>query len=89
MNCPKCDEECYRDEVDVEVGIIYGPYGCPGCGWSESPEYDHSEQYPCQKQREEMPDWYVDQWGGAIKKSAMKDRIANLGLNPDVIDDVF
>ena len=42
MDCPKCGEECYRNEVDVGVGVIHGPYGCM-CGWSEDPRYDASE----------------------------------------------
>jgi DNA-directed RNA polymerase subunit RPC12/RpoP len=33
--CPKCGTECMRDDVDVVAGILYGPWGCPGCGWSE------------------------------------------------------
>jgi hypothetical protein len=40
--CPNCSEPCDRDSVDVGVGIIHGPRGCPGCGWSEDPEYDLS-----------------------------------------------
>lgn len=44
MKCPKCNSDgCWRDSADVGVGIIYGPYGCPDCGWSESPEYDLSD----------------------------------------------
>ena len=39
MNCENCGHECYRDEADVGVGIIYGPWGCP-CGWSECDEYN-------------------------------------------------
>lgn len=55
MNCPKCGAECDRDSVDVGVGVMHGPYGCPGCGWSESEEYDLSlGQDP------------VDERGGAI-----------------------
>jgi hypothetical protein len=51
MKCPKCGEECHRDEVDVGVG---NPYGC-WCGWSEDHEYDLSEgRNP------------VDERGGAI-----------------------
>jgi hypothetical protein len=42
MNCPKCGTECHQDSVDVGVGVIHGPYGCPGCGWSEDLEYDPS-----------------------------------------------
>lgn len=41
MKCPKCGDDAHREEADVGVGIIYGPWGCP-CGWSESEEYDLS-----------------------------------------------
>lgn len=40
--CPKCGSECGRDEADVGVGVIYGPWGC-SCGWSEYEEYDLSD----------------------------------------------
>lgn len=43
MKCPKCGGDCYRDEVDIGVGIECGPYGCPSCGWSEYDEYDLSD----------------------------------------------
>ena len=43
MDCPKCTAECGRDEVDVGVGVIEGPWGCPNCGWSEDPRYDLSD----------------------------------------------
>ena len=39
MLCPNCGEECNRDEVDVGVGVITGPWGCY-CGWSESEAYN-------------------------------------------------
>jgi hypothetical protein len=39
MNCPNCNDQCVRDEVDVGVGVITGPWGC-GCGWSESAGYN-------------------------------------------------
>jgi hypothetical protein len=29
MSCPKCGDRCERDSVDVGVGVIRGPYGCP------------------------------------------------------------
>lgn len=38
--CPRCWTDCYRDSADVGVGIIYGPWGCPRCGWSEDERYD-------------------------------------------------
>jgi len=43
MDCKKCGQECYRESVDVGVGVIHGPWGCPCCGWSDDPEYDCSE----------------------------------------------
>ena len=33
-DCPHCGEACDREEVDVGVGTVYGPWRCPGCGWS-------------------------------------------------------
>ena len=42
MNCPKCGTECDRDEVDVGIGVVTGPWGCSGCGWSEYERYDLS-----------------------------------------------
>jgi len=41
--CPNCQSQCDRDEVDVGIGTIYGPWGCYSCGWSESVEYDLSK----------------------------------------------
>ncbi|MDO3431159.1 hypothetical protein QWJ46_00530 [Rhizobium sp. CBN3] len=39
--CPRCSEgSLWREEADVGVGIIYGPWGCESCGWSESERYD-------------------------------------------------
>lgn len=42
MKCPKCNNDCCRDEVHNGVAMLYGPYGCPNCYWSESEEYDLS-----------------------------------------------
>lgn len=30
--CPFCGEETVADEVDIGVGVIRGPEGCPACG---------------------------------------------------------
>jgi hypothetical protein len=46
MNCPECGAQCERDEVDVGVGWILGPWGCFSCGWSEWSEYSHRNQLP-------------------------------------------
>lgn len=55
MECPKCHAECQCDSVHNGVALIYGPYGCPQCGWSENEEYDLSTR--------KSP---VDERGGAI-----------------------
>ena len=46
MECPNCKEDCGRDEVDVGVGVIYGPWGCGCCGWSEDPRYNLLKKSP-------------------------------------------
>lgn len=60
--CPACGEkEVHQDRVDIGVGVIYGPAGCPCCGWSEAPEYD--QRVP----ENRVPDsrgGYKDQYGG-------------------------
>lgn len=34
--CPNCGAHMLqRIEVDIGVGIQYGPWGCYQCGWSE------------------------------------------------------
>jgi hypothetical protein len=58
--CPKCGADCARDSVDVGVGIISGPWGCPGCGWSESEEYDLSDGRDPVDERGGA----IDQYGG-------------------------
>lgn len=40
MNCPQCQGECYRDEVDIGVGIQVGPWRCSECGWYQGHEVD-------------------------------------------------
>ena len=67
MDCPKCGNRCDRDEVDVEVGVIYGPYGCYNCGWSEDSRYDSSEGESI-AQKEYGNDYIVDSRGGLTRK---------------------
>ena len=33
--CPQCGNELYREEIDIGVGLCYGPYHCNFCGWVE------------------------------------------------------
>lgn len=53
--CLACGAEAMRDEVHNGVGMVYGPWGCPDCGWSEDPKYD--------RRRHTTPA-NVDQYGG-------------------------
>jgi hypothetical protein len=88
MLCPKCgNPDTYRESADVGVGVIYGPYGCPECGWSEWPQYDRSEG-PSPEQKDN-PEWYVDQWGGMQRVEAIVERCERFGLDGDVVREAF
>lgn len=73
--CPSCAGECYRDSVDIGIGEIHGPWGCPECGWSSSPEYD------CREGLIDDGDRVIDQFG----VSHSKQRIEELGKLLDKI----
>lgn len=60
-SCPKCSSPVWIESVDVEVGILHGPYGCPECGWSEWEEYDISNG--TSQAQLNYPNYLVDQWG--------------------------
>jgi hypothetical protein len=62
MNCPRCGEECWRDEVHNGVAWLYGPYGCGRCGWSEWEEYDQSKA-------RQPANGHIDQWGGFTRRA--------------------
>lgn len=69
MTCPRCGRECSRDEADVGVGVIYGPWGCY-CGWSESPDYDVSAG-----PKLTADGYQLDQWGGATPPQILESEI--------------
>jgi hypothetical protein len=60
MRCPKCNTECARNAVHDGVAMLYGPWGCPGCAWSEWAEYDLSTGKDPRDERGGM----IDQYGG-------------------------
>lgn len=33
--CPECGSDCWRNEVDVEVGIYHDEWKCTNCDWTE------------------------------------------------------
>lgn len=43
MKCPNCNSVCDRDSAHNGVAMLYGPWGCEECGWSEWEEYDRSK----------------------------------------------
>ena len=85
MLCEKCGVECERDEVDVGVGIIYGPWGCP-CGWSEDSRYNSTEDEEGSPAQKENPDWLIDSRGGMIRKAAIEEKLKHFGINTDGLD---
>ena len=86
MKCPKCGGECWRDEVHVGVGWMYGPYGCPECYWSESSEYDRSEGKVPPGQPE---GWYTDNFGRSMRIEAIVERCKHFGLPEQPVRDAF
>ena len=89
MKCPECgNDECERDEVDVGVGVIHGPWGCPSCGWSEDSYYDRSNGKPSEAQKDH-PEFYVDQFGGMQRISKLAENAARFGIKEDTIKEVF
>ena len=86
--CPKCGEECQRDEVDVGVGVITGPWGCYSCGWSDDPRYDSSNG--ASVAQAEYPDHYLDPCGGATPLKTIERKLDRLGLvGKAIVDEVF
>lgn len=80
MKCPKCNAECIRDEVDVGVGVMFGPWGCM-CGWSEDSRYDSSEgESTAQK---EYPEHIVDSRGGIIPRATIYERLEHFGIDSE------
>lgn len=69
MDCPRCGCPASRDEVDVGVGIIFGPFGCY-CGWSESEEYDVTDGPKLTADGYEL-----DQWGGATPPQILESEL--------------
>lgn len=60
--CPGCGEgQVHQDRVDIGVGVIYGPSGCPCCGWSEDPDYDMRNP---ENRKPDSRGGYKDQYGG-------------------------
>lgn len=73
MKCPKCgSDDLWRESADVGVGVIYGPYGCPGCGWSEQSEYDRSNG-PAEADKE--GECIHDQWGMGMPVRSLREDV--------------
>lgn len=87
MNCPNCGGECECDEVDIGVGVLHGPYGCPACHWSQDSYYDSSKGES--QAAKDNPNFYVDNKGGMIRKSAIVERAEHFGIPKEVTEEVF
>ncbi len=71
--CPVCKNMVWRDSVDVGVGIIHGPWGCGGCGWSSDPFYD-CRSGPCEAEREDENKYKINQFGHLFKNKPLKNK---------------
>jgi hypothetical protein len=71
MDCPRCGNQCMRDEVHNGVAMLYGPWGCE-CGWSEDSRYD-------QATASQPATGHIDQWGG-LTPEVREERDANAKL---------
>lgn len=76
MDCPHCGEACNREEVDIEVGVIHGPWGCANCGWSENPEYDSRDGV-----RMDGEDRVFDQYGVSHHLTRLDGQVVLVGGN--------
>lgn len=76
QSCPHCGAPCDREAVDVGVGVIHGPWGCPDCGWSEYPEYDCREGV-----RRDGADRVFDQYGVSHHVDRLDGKAVLVGLN--------
>jgi len=45
MKCPECGAECWRNEVDVGVGIIRDEWKCTECSWDEGQAFANWEDF--------------------------------------------
>lgn len=43
MKCPECGSLCWRDEVDIGVGVVYSAWFCSECSWADDMGYPMEE----------------------------------------------
>lgn len=87
QTCPKCGKECDRESVDVGVGVIHGPWGCP-CGWSSNPEYDMSEGENEATKESRGMGRVVNQFGMSYSIERIGEDLARFGLK-HLLNDVM
>lgn len=44
MKCPECGSECWRNEVDVGVGIYHDEWKCTNCNWDEGQAFPMNKE---------------------------------------------
>ena len=49
--------------------MLYGPWGCPNCSWSEDPEYDFSDG----RSKVDEKGGVMDQYGGYYPRRRAED----------------
>lgn len=79
-NCPECNEPAECIQVDIGIGVEYGPPYCANCGWSS---YGNAGKI--------IDGWYHDASGIAHKVERMTERASYLDGQDlaDIVREVF
>ena len=55
--CDVCQHDCWREGVDIGVGIEYGPWRCARCGWTEDDWVEEHIEPDYEGERGESPNF--------------------------------
>ena len=44
MKCPECGAQCWRNEVDIGVGVMIDEWKCTKCDWDEDSAFPMSDK---------------------------------------------
>lgn len=82
-SCPNCGRGMCREEADIGVGIMYGPWGCL-CGYSEDPRFNRLSGTNTETQ-ERNPERWADQWGNLHHRDRLREQLGRFGVDADEI----
>ncbi len=90
--CPQCNGNLWRDEVDIGVGVQYGPWRCEDCAWYEGHEADAATDAEADALWNEVAAAYRKEKGFAplTPEQAQKayDEAVPIPLSPERIEEI-